>query len=129
MKRRNPEQQQSDAFVQRIRQYYPDVHELMYHVPNESRTAYHEDSGVKSGVPDFCIPIARGGFHALYIEMKSPKRRNHKDGGLSEAQAKYFPKLHAAGCRVEIAYTWQEAEAVVVEYMGYSISKYPPDLK
>lgn len=48
---------------------------LMYHIPNEgkrSRTGGQRAvaEGLKSGVPDICLPVARGGAHGLYIEMK-----------------------------------------------------------
>ena len=29
--------------------------------------------GLKSGVPDLCLPAARAGYHGLYIEMKRTK--------------------------------------------------------
>jgi hypothetical protein len=29
--------------------------------------------GVKAGFPDIIFPVARGGFHGLFIEMKAPK--------------------------------------------------------
>ena len=32
--------------------------------------------GVKAGVPDLCLPVPRGSFHGLFVEMKplKPKR-------------------------------------------------------
>ena len=35
--------------------------------------------GCVAGVPDLCLPVARGGYHALYIEMKSEKGRLSPD--------------------------------------------------
>lgn len=51
---------------------------LLYHVPNEgkrSRTAgaRMKAEGLKKGVPDLCLPVARGGCHGLYIELKREK--------------------------------------------------------
>lgn len=56
---------------------YPDL-ALMYHVPNggkrDVRTAVNlKREGVKAGVPDICLPVARGGHHGLYIELKAGK--------------------------------------------------------
>ena len=49
---------------------YPEL-ELMYHIPNGgSRNKYEAANlklqGVKAGVPDICLPVARGKFHGLY---------------------------------------------------------------
>ena len=48
---------------------------LIYHIPNGgSRNTLEAENlkrqGVKAGVPDLCLPVARNGFHGLYIEMK-----------------------------------------------------------
>lgn len=31
--------------------------------------------GLKSGVPDLCLPVARSGYHGLYIELKAGKNK------------------------------------------------------
>lgn len=39
--------------------------------------------GVKAGVPDICLPVARNGYHGLHIELKAGKTqqpRIRKDG-------------------------------------------------
>ena len=46
---------------------------LMYHVPNEGKRtngAVLKAMGLKSGVPDVCLPVASHNFHGLYLEMK-----------------------------------------------------------
>jgi len=53
---------------------------LLYAVPNgghrHARTAGRlRAEGVKPGVPDLCLPVARCGAHGLYIEMKAPGGR------------------------------------------------------
>lgn len=52
--------------------------ELMYHIPNggtrsKSEAGRFRAEGVKAGVPDICLPVARGGYHGMYIEMKRRK--------------------------------------------------------
>lgn len=32
-----------------------------------------KEEGVRPGIPDLCLPIARKGFNAFYIEMKTKK--------------------------------------------------------
>lgn len=47
-----------------------------YHIPNgglrsKREAARMKGQGVRPGVPDLCIPVARRGYHSLYIEMKA----------------------------------------------------------
>jgi len=49
---------------------------LLYSIPNGGRrpasvARIMSLEGVNAGIPDLCLPIARNGYHALYIEMKS----------------------------------------------------------
>ena len=58
-----------------IREQYPEL-KLLHHIPNggkrDSIEAKHlKIQGVKSGVPDLCLPVARKNYHALYIELKT----------------------------------------------------------
>lgn len=49
---------------------------LMYHIPNEGKRSITYGArlkrlGMKRGVSDICLPVARGGYHGLYIELKA----------------------------------------------------------
>lgn len=49
--------------------------ELIHHCPNGGKRNCNEAAalkrqGVKPGVPDLNLPVARNGYHGLYIEMK-----------------------------------------------------------
>lgn len=62
---------------------------LMYHVPNEGKRSNGgilKAAGLKSGVPDICLPVANNGFHGLYIELKFGKNKATK------AQEEYMAK-------------------------------------
>jgi len=55
---------------------FPEL-ELLYAIPNgghrnKATAGKLKAEGVKSGVPDLHLPIARGGYHSLYVEMKKP---------------------------------------------------------
>ncbi len=69
--------------------------------------------GVKSGVPDLCLPVARQGAHALYLEMK----RRH-GGRLSVEQRWWAEQLAAQGCRVLRCDGAAEASVALLEYLG-----------
>ena len=89
---------------------------LMYAVPNGGKrdkvtAAILKREGVKPGVPDTCLPVPRGGFHGLYIEMKFGKNKP------SANQLWWIEQLQKQGYRVVVCYGWGEAVKVIVEYL------------
>lgn len=57
---------------------------LLYHVPNggkrsKSEAARLKREGVKAGVPDLVLPVPRGVYHGLYIEMKTDIGKTSKE--------------------------------------------------
>jgi hypothetical protein len=68
-------------------------------------------AGFQFGVPDLHLPIARRGFHGLWLEMK-----RQKGGRLSDDQRAWVEALHAAGHRVEIC---KGADAAIQVLFGY----------
>ena len=101
------------AMYQRVR--YPEL-ELLYHVPNGGRrdkaeAAHLRRQGVKAGVPDLCLPVPRGGFHGLYIELKADK------GKLTDHQQKWLSKLQGQGYMAKVCHGWQEAVATIETYL------------
>lgn len=74
-------------------------HIPIFHIPNggERRittAAYLKKQGVKPGVPDLCIPIAKGKYHGLYIEMK---RRAMNKCKVTQTQREWISRLKANG--------------------------------
>lgn len=81
----------------------------MYHTPNEGKRNPHTGSrlkgeGMKSGVPDICLPAPRGKYHGLYIEMKVG--RNKPTG----EQERFLTYLAGAGYKSLVC--WGEKSAV-----------------
>lgn len=96
----------------------PELH-LLYHVPNggarDKRTgARLKAAGVKSGVPDLHLPVARGGYIGLWVELKRSDRTNHTN----DKQNAWIDALRAEGHRVEVCYGASEAKRVIREYLG-----------
>lgn len=94
---------------------YPEL-ELMYHIPNggyrnKAEAARLKMEGVKAGVPDICLPVARGGYHGLYIEMKV------KGNTTSEAQNRWIERLKEQDYFVTVCYGQEEAIQVIVSYL------------
>ncbi len=70
-------------------------------------------SGVQDGFPDLELPVARGGFFGLYIELKRPVT-----GTLSESQAAWRDALRAQGYKSHVCFGQAEAWDVIDAYYG-----------
>lgn len=95
---------------------YPELR-LLFHVANggtrDPIEAKHlKDQGVKPGVPDLFLPVARGLWHGLFIELK-----RQKGGRVSDAQREWLTDLEREGYRAELACGWQEAAEIILEYL------------
>jgi len=75
--------------------------------------------GVKPGVPDICLPVARGPFHSLYIELKVPKEpgSTKRAGRLSMAQQEWGRMLLNEGNAWEVCFGWEDARQVIENYL------------
>lgn len=90
---------------------------LLYHIPNgghrsKSEAARFKAEGVKPGVPDLCLPVARGPYHGLYIELK-----RQKGGKVSDAQKEWIAALTTQGYLAEVCYGWKDAAALIEDYL------------
>lgn len=90
---------------------------LMYHCPNggsrnKIEAARLKQQGVKAGVPDIFLPVARNGWHGLYIEMK------RKAGSMVSMEQKlWIDKLRIQHYRVEVCRGFNAAANVIEAYM------------
>ena len=90
---------------------------LMMHIPNggyrkPSEAAHFRAMGVRAGVPDIFLPVARGGYHGLWIEMK-----RRKGGRVSGEQTDWLDALRGQGYFCAVCYGWEEAAKAVTEYV------------
>lgn len=90
---------------------------LLYHVPNggsrkKAEAGRFRAEGVKAGVPDLCLPVARGGFHGLYIELK-----RQKGSKTSDDQKAWLSNLEKQGYFVALCKGWEAAAKVITEYL------------
>jgi hypothetical protein len=68
--------------------------------------------GVRPGIPDVMLLVARGQYHGLMIEMKRP------GGVLSPSQADWHYAFTKDGFKVAIATTWEMARDHILEYLA-----------
>lgn len=92
------EGQEQAALLSEIELRYPQVFELIYHVPNGGHrhklvAMKLKQQGVKAGVPDLVLPMARGGFFGLYIEFKATV----DPAAVSASQAACIRRLNEQG--------------------------------
>jgi hypothetical protein len=95
---------------------------LLYAIPNGGyRTpitaSRMKAEGVKAGVPDLHLGVARQGFLTLYIEMKVPKSPGKAAGRTSDEQHQWIIDLQNEGHRVEVAYGWEQAKDILLDYL------------
>jgi len=89
----------------------------LYHIPNGGSRNRAEAGklramGVRQGVPDVALDVARGEWHGLRIELK------RRDGGrLSAAQQIWLRQLTQHGYRAEVCRGWEAAAQVIEDYL------------
>lgn len=98
---------------------YPEL-SLLFAIPNEVRIPGRagmltvqrmKAEGMKKGVPDLCLPVARNGYYGLFLENKKP------DGAVRAEQAWWLDKLCAQGYLAVAVFSLEEAIEVLTEYL------------
>lgn len=87
-------------------------------VPNGGRRGMIEAmrlkrTGVMAGIPDLMIPMARGNWHGLFIEMKK-----EKGGVVSESQKYWIGVLREQNYKVEVCHGANEAINEIAHYFS-----------
>lgn len=111
------EQRTLFEWASRMERRFPEL-QLMFHIANGGSRDYREAhnlklQGVKPGVPDICLPVPKGIYAALYIELK------RKEGGkVSDAQRGWIKALNNAGNKAVICKGFDEAREAIIEYLN-----------
>ena len=91
---------------------------LLHAIPNGGKRIPREAArmkagGVKAGVPDMFLPVAREGCHGLYIELK------RRDGGrVSTEQTAWMEALARQGYKTALCHGWDAAREEIQRYLG-----------
>lgn len=110
------EQQRLIQWAKRNEGAHPEL-EMLYHIPNEGKRsrktgARLKAEGLRSGVPDLCLPVARCGCHALYIELK-----RMRGGRPTQDQLDWIDLLTKQGNMAMVCCGWEQAAEVIERYL------------
>lgn len=95
---------------------------------NVRHGARNKAEGVKSGVPDLLLPVARilqeaphmAYSHGLFIEMK--RRDAYREGkplqGTSDKQKEWIAALQAENYAAAVCYGWEHARDTILAYLS-----------
>jgi len=100
---------------------YPEL-QLLYAIPNQGgagrsailRGQKMRREGMRKGLPDLCLPISRGNFLTLYIEMKDTAGK----GRLSPDQTRWISLLSSVGHNVQVCHGFEEAMNTLLNYLN-----------
>lgn len=111
------EQQAVFEWAARMCGRWPELR-LMYHIPNEGKRSRRTGArlkaeGLRGGVPDICLPVARGGHHGLYIEMKRVKNSR-----ATQEQLEWIEDLIGQGYVAAVCRGCGEAIDLITRYMS-----------
>jgi len=89
---------------------------LLFAIPNGGQrhpavAAKLKAEGVRAGVPDLFLPVARGGYNGLFIEMKVGKNKP------TDSQKEWMRALMRREYAFAICYGAEEAIDTIQEYM------------
>jgi hypothetical protein len=109
------------------RHTYPGI-SLAFAIPNgghrhKATAARLKAEGVRKGVPDIFVPVARGLYNGLFIEMKKKGRPQTTE------QKKYFKCLEMLGYLCVVCYSCDEVADVIDTYYRdqYNVYKIAED--
>lgn len=105
------------ALIEAVAYQFPAIADLFYHIPNGGKRGKREAKkfkrmGVKKGIPDYFLSIARGIYHGCYIEMK-----RKEDWKISKEQIEKIARLRAEGYYVDVAEGMEEGLSILRNYM------------
>jgi hypothetical protein len=84
-----------------LSQVYPELG-LLFAIPN---------GGKRDKLIDICLPVARQGWHGLFIELKAGKNKP------TAYQLEWLDRLAEQGYLAVVCYGWQDAVEVIKDYL------------
>jgi hypothetical protein len=95
---------------------------LLFAIPNggarsKAAAGKLKAEGVRPGIPDLCLPVPRGGYSALYIELKVPASPGKPKGRETSTQRDMRLALTEAGNHCVVCWGWIEARDAIELYL------------
>lgn len=90
----------------------------LFAIPNGGKRNIREAArfkrqGVKAGVADVYLPVAKPPYHGLFIELKRTQGR----ATLSKKQQEFIADMELQGYRAAVCYGFVEAKETIEEYL------------
>jgi len=94
--------------------------ELLLHIPNGGKRNKLEAirlkrEGVRAGVPDLFLPVARGKYHGMFVELKAGK------GKPTNPQKEWIRRLNEQGYHALVINGWEAAAKAIMEYLRMEV--------
>jgi hypothetical protein len=96
----------------------------MFAIPNGGErnkivAANLKAEGCRAGVPDVLLPVARGKWHGLFIELKRPTSDGKQRGYRTPEQVLWGTMLQDQGYGVAEAVGWEQARDITIAYLDW----------
>lgn len=105
---------------------YPEWGTLLIHIPNggSRKNAFEgwrlKQQGVRAGVSDLLLPVARGGFFGLWLEFKAAPPN---DAAVSPPQREWVERMRSQGYQARVVLGVVAAQAALAEYLALPATK------
>ncbi len=115
--KRHTESNEQIAAMDWLRAQHPQIALHTLHIGNERKASYYvgyimKRMGVLKGASDLFMAWPCGGFHGLFIEVKS------KTGRPSAEQKAFLQRMRDVGYRAEICYGAEEVISTMKDYLA-----------
>lgn len=120
-RKREAEGEEQAQLIKLFRGLFPEFGELLIHIPNggSRKNAFEgwrlKEQGVRAGVSDLLLPVARGGFFGLWIEFKAAPPN---DAEVSDKQQEWLAEMRGQGYQANLCLGVADAMTVLTEYMA-----------
>jgi hypothetical protein len=102
-------------------QFDPVLREYLFHCPNGGNRAPREAArlkrmGVRPGVSDYILPVPRGIYHSLWVELKPDVKGYYPK--ISTQQVEWRTLMIGAGNAAYIVKGWEVAIDIMLQYVN-----------